>query len=75
MKKSVKKVSKNFSGICELRQLPKGAYFRTLKGRETYTKEFYDRQSKKFSCTKHSDVCASERWIKGTTKVRTNFIY
>ncbi len=55
-KKVLKKVSKNFSGICELRQLPKGTFFRTLNGKEIYTKDYYDKQSKKFSCTKHSDV-------------------
>lgn len=71
----VKKVSKDFSGICELRQLPKGTFFRTLKGKETYRKGFYDIGSKSYSCTKGSDVWGSERWLKGTTKVRTDFIY
>lgn len=71
----VKKVGKDFSGICELRQLPKGTFFRTLKGKETYTKGFYDKGSKTYSCTKGSDVWGSERWIKGTTKVRTDFEY
>lgn len=71
----IKKVNKNFSGICELRQLPKGTYFRTLKGKETYTKGFYDSYSKSYSCDKHSDVWGSERFFKGTTKVRTDFIY
>lgn len=74
-RKKLKKVGKDFSGVCELRQLPKGACFRTLKGKETYTKSFYDRASKSYSCTKHSDVWGSERWLKGTTKVKTNFIY
>ena len=32
----VKKVSKDFSGVCEFRQLPKGTFFRILKGKETY---------------------------------------
>lgn len=71
----IKKVNKNFSGICELRQLPKGTYFRTLKGKETYTKGFYDSYSKSYSCDKHLDVWGSERFFKGTTKVRTDFIY
>lgn len=71
----VSKVSKDFSGVCELRQLPKGTFFRTLKGKETYTKGFYDSYSKSYSCSKHSDICGSERFLKGTTKVRTDFIY
>ena len=75
MKSKCKKVGKNFYGICELRELPKGSYFRTLKGKETYKKNFYDRESKSYSCIKGSDVWGSERWLKGTTKVRTDFDY
>ncbi len=49
----LKKVSKDFIGTCELRQLPKGTYFRTLDkngkiSRETYTKGCYERSEKKF---------------------------
>lgn len=75
MSKYVKKVGKNFIGVCELRQLPKGSFFRTLKGKEIYIKGFYDRTYKTYSCSKHSDVWGSERWIKGTTKVRTDYDY
>jgi len=70
-----RKVSKDFSGVCELKELPKGTFFRTLKGKETYRKGFYDRSSKTYSCSKGSDVWGSERFIKGTTKVRTDFEY
>ena len=76
---TIKKVGRDFSGTCELRQLPKGTYFRVLtKGKmskETYTKDFYDRSTKKFSCVKHSDVWGNGRNLKGTTLVTTDFIY
>ena len=75
MKKTVKKVSKDFSGICELRQLPKGTHFRTLKGSETYIKGSYDRTYKDYDCTKCSDVWGYGKNFKGTTKVRTDFEY
>ena len=76
----LKKVSKDFIGTCELRQLPKGTYFRTLDkngkiSREIYTKGYYERSEKKFVCDKHSDVWGNGRVIKGTTKVTTDFIY
>ena len=74
-----KKVSKDFCGTCELRQLPKGTYFRVLTngkmGRETYTKGSYVHSIKKFNCDKHSDIWGSGRDLKGTTKVTTDFIY
>ena len=76
----VKKVSKDFCGTCELRQLPKGTYFRIVKSngktsKETYTKDYYIRQDKKFECIKHSDIWGSGKVLKGTTKVTTDFIY
>ena len=79
-KQSIKKVGKNFSGVCQLRQLPKGAYFRVLDkngkmSKETYTKGYYDRTSKKFECSKHSDIWGNGRSLKGTTKVTTDFYY
>ena len=75
-----KKLNKDFCGVCELRQLPKGSYFRTVdkKGkvsRETYTKDYYDHSSKTFCAVKHSDVWGNGRMIKGTQKVTTDFIY
>ena len=78
--KPIKKVGKNFDGICELRQLPKGTYFRVIDkngkvGRETYTKDRYDHSTKKFDCLKHSDIWGNGRSIKGTQKVTTDFIY
>ena len=77
---SYKKVGRNFDGICELRQLPKGTYFRTIDkngkvSRETYTKDFYDYSTKKYSCIKHSDIWGNDRLVKGTQKVTTDFIY
>ena len=78
--KSLKKVSRDFLGVCELRQLPKGTYFRTVDkngkmGRETYTKGAYDYAEEKFDCAKHSDIWGNGRALKGTTKVSTNFTY
>ena len=78
--KPVKKVGRNFDGECELRQLPKGTYFRTVDkngkvSKETYTKASYDFSSKKFVCMKHSDIWGNGRLLKGTQKVTTDFIY
>lgn len=78
--KPLKKLSQDFCGTCELRQLPKGTYFRTLDkngkmSRETYAKGYYERSEKKFVCDKHSDVWGAGRALKGTTKVTTDFIY
>lgn len=78
--KPLKKVDKDFCGTCELRQLPKGAYFRTLDkngkmSKETYTKGYYDYSSKKYECDKHSDVWGNGRALKGTQKVTTDFYY
>lgn len=76
----VKKVGKDFCGTCELRQLPKGSYFRILDkngkvSKETYTKGCYDLSSKKFNCAKHSDVWGNGRSVRGTQKVTTDFFY
>ena len=78
--KSLKKVGKDFCGTCELRQLPKGSYFRIVDkngkmSKETYTKDDYDFSSKKFNCAKHSDVWGNGRSVKGTQKVTTDFFY
>ena len=78
--KPVKKVSRDFCGVCELRQLPPNTYFRTVDkngkmSRETYTKGYYDRTEKKFECAKHSDIWGNGRALKGTTKVTTDFTY
>lgn len=76
----VKKVSQDFCGVCELRQLPKGTYFRTIDkngkmSKETYTKGYYERSEKKFVCDKHSDVWGNGRALRGTALVTTDFIY
>lgn len=69
-----------FCGECELRQLPKGTYFRTVDkngkmSKETYTKDYYDHSTKRFQCDKHSDIWGNGRMLKGTTRVTTDFIY
>ena len=76
----IKKVSRDFCGECELRQLPTGTYFRTVDkngkmSKETYTKGLYDRSTKKFECAKHSDIWGNGRDLRGTTKVTTDFYY
>lgn len=76
----MKKLSKDYIGICELKQLPEGTYFRTLNknnkmSKETYTRGYYDRAEKKYICEKQSDVWGSGRAFKGNTKVTTDFIY
>lgn len=76
----IKKVGKDFVGICQLQQLAKGTYFRTLDkngkmSKETYSKGDYDKTSKKYDCTKHSDIWGNGRILKGTTLVTTDFEY
>ena len=76
----IKKLSKDFCGECELRQLPINTYFRIVDskgkvGRETYTKGFYIRGDKKFECAKHSDIWGNGRALKGTQRVTTDFYY
>ena len=76
----VKKVSEDFCGVCELRQLPKGTYFRTIDkngkmSKATYTKGFYDRFDKKFVCDKHSGFIGDSRSLRGTALVTTDFYY
>lgn len=76
----IKKVGKDFCGTCELRQLPKGVYFRTVDkngkiSKETYTMDSYNYFTKKFDCVKHSDIWSNGRSLKGTQKVTTDFIY
>ena len=79
-KSHIKKVGRDFCGICELRQLPKGTYFRTIDkngkvSKETYTKGYYDHSSKTYCAIKHSDVFGNGRCVKGKQKVTTDFIY
>lgn len=76
----IKKVGRDFCGICELRQLPVNTYFRIVgkdgkMGKETYTKGFYNSSDKKYECAKHSDIWGNGRALKGTQKVSTDFYY
>ena len=62
-----------------LKELKKGDWF-TLKPIEypnesqVYIRGDYDRSDKKYSCCKWSDI-NYERFLKGTTKVYTDFIF
>ena len=71
-KTKVKKVGDNFLGECELRQLPKGALFTRIGGKTIYVKNHYNPDDKTYSCSKYYDI-NDEKFIKGTTKVSTNF--
>lgn len=57
---AMSKVSVDFIGECELRELPKGTFFRIIRGgkvsRETYVKSFYDHSIKRYNCDKCSDI-------------------
>ena len=61
----------------QLRSLKKGDYFKRLvRGKltaETYTREEYDRETRKFGCAKHSDVWGDGILLKGSTLVNTDF--
>ena len=75
-----KKYNHDFVGVCELRQLPKNAYFRVVQkngkiGNTIYKKEDYDRSSKTFYASKTTDIWGNGRNIKGTQKVTTDFYY
>lgn len=78
----VKKVRHDFSGECQLRQLPSGSFFRIVRkdgslSRKTYLKEkgSYDSSSRKYVITECDDVWGSGIEMKGTTKVSTKFTY
>lgn len=78
----VKKVRHDFSGECELRQLPSNTYFRILKkdgslSKKTYLKEkgSYNSSTRKYDITDCEDVYGTGREMKGTTKVSTRFTY
>ena len=63
----------------ELKDLKRGEYF-TLKpidypkDSQVWVKDEYDRSSKKFFCTRFSDI-SSSRLLKGTTPVYTDFTF
>lgn len=74
----IKKLSKDFLGKCELRQLPRGTIFKIIKkdgnlSKETYIKGAYYAPKKTFEGIKFSDVWGNARDIKGTQLVSTNF--
>lgn len=76
----MKKLSKDFDGVCALAQLQKGVYFRILNkngvmSKETYYIDYYDRSAKKYQCTKFSDAGGNGRLLNGTTIVTTDFIF
>ena len=62
-----------------LKELKKGDWF-TLKPiaepkeSQVYIRGDYERSDKKYSCSKWSDI-NYERFLKGTTKVYTDFIF
>lgn len=63
----------------QLKALKKGDFF-TKKPipypteKQVFIRGDYDRETKKYSCTKFSDFCA-EQFLKGDTIVYTDFIF
>ncbi len=83
-KTKAKKVSKNFIGITQLRNLPSNrtTFFRLVKKDGTLSKKVYMKQkgdwnpfSKRFDISPVDDVWGAGREMKGTTKVSTDFEY
>lgn len=74
----IKRLSKDFLGKCELRQLPRGSIFKVVKkdgslSKETYIKGDYYGPKRTFEGIKFSDVWGNGRDIKGIQLVSTNF--
>ena len=63
----------------KIKDLSKGEYFKRLRNgqptSETYTRGEYNREFKKFSCDKHSDVWGDDVLLKGSTLVLVGFTY
>ena len=63
----------------QIKDLKQGTFF-TLKPiiypteKQVYTRESYERSTKKYSCTRYDDFCA-ERFFKGSKIVYTDFIF
>lgn len=77
-----KKVSKSYSGECELRQLPERTYFKVVKrdgtlSKSTYLKDkkSYNRFTRKYDVSNVNDVWGTGKEMKGSTKVSTRFTY
>lgn len=65
--------------VTELKNLPKGEFFRTVDkngnvSKKTYIREDYDRSTKKYEVSDAEDCC-NFREMKGNKKVTTEFIY
>jgi hypothetical protein len=69
----------NQMNLVKLNTLKNGEFFKRIIGgkvsRETYTREDYDRQYKRFICAKHSDLWGDWVMLKGSTLVNTDFEY
>lgn len=79
---TIKKVSRNYCGICELRQLPSKCYFKIVKkdGRLSKTtywkdKDSYNHSTKKYYVCPVTDVWGDGIPMNGTTIVSTDFIF
>ena len=68
-----------YQTTAKLSTLKRGEYFRRIikgeEGKETYTRDEYDRTYKKFACEKHSDVWGNGILLKGSTIVSVGFNY
>ena len=76
------KVSKNFSGECQLSQLQDNTYFKLVKKDGSLSKKIYIKQKGDYNkSTRKYDICSVDdvwgggRSMHGKTKVSTKFIY
>ena len=74
------KVSKEFVGVCELRQLQHNTFFRVIDNKGNISKNTYiycngdyNKSIKKYECSNYDN--GNYKTFKGTQKVTTDFIY
>ena len=62
-------------GLALLKDLPKGEFFKRKRGAKTvYTREHYNRDIKKYTCSAYEDV-GKDIFLKSNTKVVVGFTY
>lgn len=76
----MKKVKKDFDGVCELRQLPHNTFFRVINNKGDISKSTYlycngdyNKALKKYECVNYDN--GNYKQFKSTQKVTTSFIY
>lgn len=78
----MKKVNRNYSGKCLLRQLPSNTYFKLVKKDGSLSKTIYykdknswNKYTRKYDICSTNDIWGAGREMKGDKLVSTNFIY